>query len=533
MKARARGKASDAIKKLIALQPKTARIVRENKEQEVDVKDLKVGDIIIIRPGEKLAADGIIIEGKSSIDESMITGESFPVDKVPGDTVIGGTVNKTGSFKYRVTKVGKDTVLQQIISIVNKALSSKAPIQRLADLISGYFVPIVIIIAILTFIIWFIIMPQPVNLSFALVNFVSVLIIACPCALGLATPAAIMVAAGLGAENGILIKNAVSLEIAHKIKTIVLDKTGTITTGNPQVKDIITDMDKNNFLYYAASAENVSEHPLAQAIVKKAQELNINIVHPKEFQAFAGFGIHAEIDENPYTVLIGKENFLEDKGINTTKYREKIKELSQQGTTVVCMAINNNLEGIIEITDTIKPNATSAIKQMQDMGMEVIMLTGDNKSTAQAIAEQVNIKRVIAEVLPNQKANIIEQLKNKGTIVAMVGDGINDAPALVQANIGIAIGTGTDIAIESSDITLIKGDLQDVVKAIRLSKNTISIIKQNLFFAFIYNIVGIPIAAGVLYQFGISLNPVIAALAMALSSISVLSNSLRLRKIKI
>lgn len=527
LEAKAKGKTSQAIQRLIGLQPKTARVINENGEQDVEIENLQVGDIILVKPGEKIPVDGEIIEGTSSVNESMITGESLPIDKQIGDIVIGATINQTGSFKYKATKVGKDTMLQQIIRLIEQAQGSKAQIQRFADVISGYFVPVVIIIAIITFLLWFYLAPPAINLHYAIMNFVAVLIIACPCALGLATPTAIMVGTGVGAENGILIKSGASLETLHKVQTIILDKTGTITKGEPAVTDIITNMGQNDFLFYAASAEKNSEHPLSKAIIQKAEVEKISLIEPKNFQSLTGNGIRAMI--NGKNILLGNQNFMEQNKIDLDFLQEKQQFMNERKTTIF-VAIDNKIEGIIAIADTIKPESISAVTQLKELGLEVIMLTGDNIITAQAIAMQVGIDRVIAEVMPQDKANVVSQIQNEGKIVAMVGDGINDAPALVKADIGIAIGTGTDIAIESSDITLIKGNLQDVVNSIKLSQKTISIIKQNLFFSLFYNVLGIPIAAGILYpSFGILLNPMIAALAMAASSISVISNSLRLK----
>lgn len=528
LEAKAKSKTSQAIQRLIGLQPKTARVINENGEQDVDIENLKVGDIILVKPGEKIPVDGEIIDGTSSVNESMITGESLPIDKKIGDIVIGATINQTGSFKYKATKVGKDTMLQQIIRLIEQAQGSKAPIQRLADIISGYFVPVVIIIAIITFLLWFYLAPPAINLHYAIMNFVAVLIIACPCALGLATPTAIMVGTGVGAEQGILIKSGASLETLHKVQTIILDKTGTITKGESAVTDIITNMGQNDFLFYAASAEKNSEHSLSKAIIEKAEVEKISLIEPKDFQSMTGNGIRAMI--NGKNILLGNQNLMEQNKIDLDFLQEKQQFMDERKTSIF-VAIDNKVEGIIAIADTIKPESISAVKQLKELGLEVIMLTGDNIKTAQTIAVQAGIGRVIAEVMPQDKANIVSQIQNEGKIVAMVGDGINDAPALVKADIGIAIGTGTDIAIESSDITLIKGNLQDVVNSIKLSQKTISIIKQNLFFSLFYNVLGIPIAAGILYpSFGILLSPMLAALAMAASSISVISNSLKLRR---
>jgi Cu+-exporting ATPase len=528
LESKAKSRTSESIKKLIDLQPKISRILKDGIEQNIPTEELKVGDIIIVRPGEKIPVDGKILEGTSSVDESSITGESLPIDKISGDLVIGATINKTGSFKYTAEKVGKNTTLYQIIQLVQEAQGSKVPIQRFADIISGYFVPVVMIIAIITFVFWFDLAPKNIRLAYALINFVSVLIIACPCALGLATPTAIMVGTGKGAENGILIKSGESLETAHKINTIILDKTGTITKGEPEVTDIISDMDPMDILYFAASAERNSEHPLSKAIINKAEQKNIDLAYPHEFKALVGFGIEAKV--NGKDILIGNKKLFEEREINIESSVKKIDDLYKQGKTAIFVSINNILSGIIGIADTIKPDSAGAIQELKEMGLEVIMLTGDNKNTAEAIAKQAGIKRFVHDILPQDKAKIVKQIQSEGKIVAMVGDGINDAPALVQADVGIAIGRGTDIAIESSNITLMRSSLSSVVHTIKLSKQTIANIKQNLFFAFIYNVLGIPIAAGLFYPiFGILLNPMIAALAMALSSVSVVTNSLRLK----
>jgi Cu+-exporting ATPase len=530
LETRAKGQTSEAIKRLIGLQPKTARVMREGKEVDIPVQEVLVGDLVTVRPGEKIPVDGIVKEGRSFVDESMITGESIPVEKKAEDEVIGATINKSGSFKFEATKVGKDTALAQIIKLVQEAQGSKAPIQRLADVISGYFVPVVISIAILTFIIWFDFGPAPV-LTFALMNLVAVLIIACPCALGLATPTAIMVGTGKGAEKGVLIKGGESLETAHKINSIVFDKTGTLTKGEPEVTDIISFNNTlyKDILYYAGSAEKNSEHPLGEAIVRKAKQGNIELKEPEEFQSITGFGIEVKIGGK--NILLGNPDFLANRKIEIGDTALRSKELSEDGKTPIYLAIEGKVAAVIAIADTLKENSREAVSQLQKMGLEVVMLTGDNKKTAEAIAGKVGIKRVFSQVRPEDKVNQIKKLQNEGKVVAMVGDGINDAPALAQADIGIAIGTGTDVAMEASDVTLIKGDLSGVITAIKLSKKTIKIIRQNLFWAFFYNIIGIPIAAGVLYPFiGVLLNPMIASLAMAFSSVSVVSNSLRLRR---
>jgi Cu+-exporting ATPase len=533
LEARAKGRTSEAIRKLAGLQPKTARVIRNGQEVDIPVEEVLVDDLVVVRPGEKIPVDGIVKEGKSSVDESMITGESLPVSKDLGDEVIGATINKAGSFKFQATKVGKDTALAQIIKLVQDAQGSKAPIQRLADVIAGYFVPIVISIAILTFVIWFDFGPAP-SLTFALLNFVAVMIIACPCALGLATPTAVMVGTGRGAEQGILIKGGESLETAHKIDTIVFDKTGTLTRGEPEVTDVVgsSELTEREILKYAASAEKASEHPLGRAIVKKALERKIELVEPKNFKAIEGQGIEAEV--NGKNILIGNVKLLQDRKIGTGILAKKAEELAMEGKTGVYISVDNNASGLIAIADTLKESTSQAIQKLKKLGIEIVMLTGDNKRTAEAIAREAGIDKVLSEVLPEDKVHEIKKLQAMGKTVAMVGDGINDAPALAQADVGIAIGSGTDIAMEASDITLIKGDLRDVAAAIDLSKRTIRVIKQNLFWAFIYNTAGIPVAAGILYPFfKILLNPIIASVAMAFSSVSVVSNSLRLRRTRL
>jgi len=533
LEARAKGQTSEAIKKLMGLSPKTARVIREGKEMDIPVEEVLVGDTIIVRPGEKIPVDGIVKDGKSAVDESMITGESIPVKKKAGDEVMGATINKTGSFKFQATKVGKDTALAQIIKLVQDAQGSKAPIQRLADVISGYFVPIVISIAIATFVIWFNFGPFPA-LTFALLTFVAVMIIACPCALGLATPTAVMVGTGKGAEKGILIKGGESLETAHKLDTIVFDKTGTLTRGEPEITDIVTqnDYSEEEILKYAASAEKVSEHPLAEVIIKRAKEKKIELHDPKNFNAIEGHGIEAEVDGKK--VLLGNLKLMQKQQIVVRNLEEKAEELARDGKTPMYVSLEGKAAGLIAVADTLKENSLQAVEKLKKLGLEVIMLTGDNKKTAEAIARKAGIDRVLPEVLPEDKVHEIKSLQSGGRRVAMVGDGINDAPALAQADVGIAIGSGTDVAMEASDITLIKGDLRGVVSAIELSKRTIKIIKQNLFWAFFYNTAGIPLAAGVLYPFfGILLNPIFASAAMAFSSVSVVSNSLRLRRVKL
>ncbi|MDD5659259.1 MAG: copper-translocating P-type ATPase [Actinomycetota bacterium] len=534
--AKAKGRASDAIKKLLKLKPDNAIVVRDGNEIEIDIDDVRVGDIVIVKPGEKIPVDGIITEGYSDIDESMVTGESLPAEKKAGDEVIGATINTTGTFKFRTTKIGKDTVLNQIIKLVEDAQGSKAPIQKLADTVAGFFVPVVVGIAIITFTSWMIFGVNH-SFAFAIIRFVSVLVIACPCALGLATPTAIIVGTGKGAENGILIKDAQSLEIAHKLNTIVFDKTGTLTKGKPKVTDIYLNpecmiKDKKDLLFYAASSELRSEHPLGKAIVEKAFEEYIDLVEPSEFKSIGGKGIKAMVKGR--SILKGNIMLMKEMGISLNGIEEKSKTLAKQGKTPIFMSIDGVLCGIIAVADTLKDEALKVIEKLKKLNLEIVMLTGDNKNTAIAIAEQAGISKVISEVFPDNKANEIKKLQSDKKIVAMVGDGINDAPALAQADIGISLGTGTDIALESSSITLISGDLSGVLKAIRLSKHTIRIIRQNLFWAFFYNILLIPLAAGVLFPFyGILVDPMYAAAAMAFSSISVVSNSLRLKLYKL
>ncbi|MFC1937319.1 heavy metal translocating P-type ATPase [Chloroflexota bacterium] len=548
LEARARGQTSAAIKKLIGIQPKTALVMRDGNEMTIPVEEVQVGDLVLVRPGERVPVDGIIRRGYSSLDESMITGESIPVEKKVGDEVIGASINKTGSFEFESTKIGKDTALARIIRLVEEAQGSKAPIQRLADVIASYFVPIVIGIAVVTFVVWYFVGPQPAPLTFAFLNFIAVLIIACPCALGLATPTAIMVGTGKGAEHGILIRSAEALERAHKINAVLLDKTGTLTLGEPSVTDVIAapSSSQQEVLRLAAAAEHSSEHPLGEAIVKAAQEKNLEIAPASDFNAIPGHGIEASVAGEK--LLLGNLRLIQDRGLSLNGLEKEADKLVGEGKTVMFLGRNSQVVGIIALADTLKPDAREAVQTLQDMGIETIMITGDNRRTAEAIAAQVGIDRVLAEVLPEHKAEEVKKLQKQGEIVAMVGDGINDAPALAQADVGIAIGTGTDVAMETGDITLISGDLEGIATAISLSKRTMRTIKQNLFWAFAYNASLIPVAAGVLYlafgQTGVPsglrfilgehgfLNPILAAAAMAASSVTVVSNSLRLRRFK-
>ena len=546
LESRAKGRTSEAIKKLVSLTPKSALVIRNGKEQEISIDDVLVGDLIIVRPGERVPVDGIIRQGYSSVDESMVTGESIPVEKKVGDEVIGASINKTGSFQFEATRVGRDTTLARIIRMVDEAQGSKAPIQRLADVIASYFVPIVIGIAVITFIVWYFVGPVP-SLTYALLNFVAVLIIACPCALGLATPTAIMVGTGKGAEYGVLIKNGEALETCHKVKTVLLDKTGTLTKGEPVVTNIlpVSGFSDTELLRLAASLERVSEHPLGEAITKAALDRKLALSDPSDFNAIPGHGVGATIEGK--NVLLGNLRLMQERNISLDVLSDDVERLLGEGKTVMLLSQDNQVKGIIALADILKPEAKEAIQDLHKMGIETVMITGDNERTAEAIAGEAGIDRVLAEVLPEHKADEVRKLQEE-KVVAMVGDGINDAPALAQADIGIAIGTGTDIAMESGAITLIRGDLMGIVTAISLSKRTMRTIKQNLFWAFAYNVILIPVAAGVLYlAFGHSgvpsgahfilgeygfLNPMLAAAAMAASSITVVSNSLRLRGFK-
>jgi Cu+-exporting ATPase len=546
---RAKGRTSEAIKKLMGLQAKTARVIRNGKEQDIPVEEVLVGDIVLVRPGEKVPVDGVVTEGSSAVDESMLTGESLPVEKKVGDEVIGATLNKTGSFKFEATKVGKDTALAQIVRMVEEAQGSKAPIQRLVDVVSGYFVPAVMIIAVLTFVAWFDFGPDP-RLTYALVTAVTVLIIACPCALGLATPISLMVGVGKGAEQGILIKGGEALQTAQSLDAIVLDKTGTITKGTPELTDIVLgsqftvnssptlnpepsnlNESERELLRLAASVERTSEHPLAAAIVEGAKKRGVTLSDPRDFQAVPGHGVIAKVDE--HQVVLGNLKMMQQERVDLGELEEAARRLADEGKTPMYAAVDGIASGIMAVADTVKEDSAEAIQAFKALGLEVVMITGDNRRTAQAIARQVGIDRVMAEVLPEDKAHQVHLLQAEGKKVGMVGDGINDAPALAQADVGFAIGTGTDVAIEASDITLIKGSLKGVVTAVEVSKATMRNIKQNLFGAFIYNTLGIPVAAGLLYPFfGLLLSPLIAGAAMAFSSVTVVTNANRLRRFR-
>ncbi len=527
--ARAKGRASDAIKKLMGLAPRTARVLRDGQEIDLPIEQVQVGDVIRVRPGDKVPVDGVVLDGASSLDEAMLTGESLPVEKGPGDEVIGATINKSGSFTFRAIRVGKDTALAQIVKLVEEAQGSKAPIQRLADQISSYFVPAVLGLAALTFLVWYIFGPEP-RFTFALVSLISVLIIACPCALGLATPTAIMVGTGKGAEYGVLIRGGEALEGAHKVNAVVLDKTGTLTRGKPSVTDLITtgNVGEGELLRIVASAERGSEHPLGEAIVNYAVEQGLTLSSATDFKALAGHGITATVDGRK--LLVGNSRLMQTNSVGLNGLTEQAVALGSEGKTAMFVALDGELAGMLAVADTLKPESAQAVRELEALGLQVWMLTGDNAATAQAIASEVGIHNVLADVLPEQKAAKIKQLQAAGKVVAMVGDGINDAPALAQADLGVAIGTGADVAMEASDITLVGGDVRGVVTAIALSRRTISTIRQNLFWAFIYNVVLIPVAAGLLFPLlGLLLNPVMAAAAMGMSSVSVVSNSLRLR----
>jgi Cu+-exporting ATPase len=548
LEARAKGRTNEAIKKLAGLQPKTARVVRGGEEVDVPVEDVEVGDVVGVRPGEKIPVDGWVLSGESAVDESMITGEPIPVTKREGDEVIGATMNTSGSFRLEATRVGKDTALSQIMELVEEAQGSKAPIQRLADRISGVFVPAVIGVAAITFVVWLLLGPEPA-LTFALLNTVAVLIIACPCAMGLATPTSIMVGTGKGAESGILIRGGEALEGAHKLDTVVLDKTGTLTSGTPELTDIMVEdgVSEEELLRLIASAERGSEHPLGEAIVRGAKDRGLALTEAEEFQAVSGSGIRASVEGRQ--ILIGNGRFLAEDGVAEDGLVPKSEDLARDGKTPIFVAVDGVPAGLVAVADVVREESRDAIERLHSLGLEVAMLTGDNKRTAEAIARQLGVDRVLAEVRPDDKAAEVKRLQAEGKKVGMVGDGINDAPALAQADVGIAIGTGTDVAMEAGDLTLISGDVRGVARAIMLSKATVRNIKQNLFWAFAYNVALIPVAAGVLYplfsdgsvpeilrpvlgEYGF-LNPVLAAVAMALSSVTVVSNALRLRRVKV
>ncbi len=525
-----KGKASDAIRKLLDLQPKLATVVKNGVEAEVPVEQVQVDDVVMVRPGEKVPVDGIVVEGHSSVDQSMVTGESIPIEKKVGDEVIGATINKAGLLKVKATKVGSDSALSQIVKMVEEAIVSQAPIQRMADRISSFFVPVVVTIAVGSFLFWYFGWGLPFALAFVVL--VSVLIVACPCALGIATPAAIMIGASKGAQNGVLIKNGEYLEKAHKLTTVIFDKTGTLTKGEPSLTDVVGfDSGEDLVLQMAAAAEVGSEHPLGEAIVRGARERGLSIDNAEGFEAMAGQGVRATVGGR--AVLLGNRKLMEVNGILTAVAEERMKALEEDGKTAMLVAVDGSLKGVVAVADTVKENAPAAIKQLQSMGIEVVMLTGDNRRTADAIARKLGITKVLAEVLPGDKAKVVGELKGEGKVVAMVGDGVNDAPALAASDVGIAIGSGTDIAKETGGVVLMRSDVNDVAKAIILSKKVVRKIKENLFWAFAYNIILIPIAAGVLYPpFGLLLNPIFAAIAMAASSVTVTMNSMLLNRWK-
>ena len=532
MEIKAKGRTSDAIKKLIGLQAKTARVLRDGQEVAIPVEEVVAGDIVIVRPGEKIPVDGVVVSGSSAVDESMITGESIPVEKREGDEVIGTTINKTGAFRFRATKVGKDTALASIIRMVQDAQATKVPIQRIVDVVSGYFTPAVIILAIAGFVVWYLFGPAPA-LTYALVVAVTTLIIACPCALGMATPMSLTTGIGLGAQNGVLIRGGESLQRAKELRTIVLDKTGTITHGKPALTDVlvVNGFAEDEALRPAAAVEKASEHPLAQAIVEGAQQRGLTLSEALDFQAIPGHGVVGTVDGR--TVLLGNLKLMRERGIDVAALEGEARRLADEGKTPMYLAIDGIAAGIVAVADTVKPDSAQAIAALRKMGIEVVMITGDNERTARAIARQVGVDRVLAEVLPQDKAHEVQKLQLEGKVVGMVGDGINDAPALAQSDVGFAIGTGTDVAIEASDITLIKGSLRGVVTAIQISRATMRNVYKNLVGAFIYNTIGIPIALGLLFPFlGILLSPIMAAAAMSFSSVTVISNANRLKRFR-
>ena len=532
LEVKAKGKTSEAIKKLVGLQAKTARVVRDGKEVDIPVEEVIVGDHVVVRPGDKVPVDGVVVTGSSSLDESMITGESIPVEKTEGDEVIGATLNKTGSFTFEATRVGKDTALSNIIRMVQDAQGSKAPIQRVVDQVAAYFVPTVMILGLLAFIAWYNVGPEP-RIVFSIIVLVTTLIIACPCALGLATPTSLTVGIGKGAENGILIRSGDALQTAKRLNAIVLDKTGTITKGEPELTDVISlgDFDDDKLLALTATLEKGSEHPLGEAIVRGAEARHLALTAAVDFAAIPGHGVYGRVDG--HELLLGNAKLLRDRGIDSTDLTADWERLAADGKTPMYIAVDNQPAGLIAVADTVKEDSMSAVHALQSMGLEVVMITGDNERTAKAIAKRVGIERVLADVLPQEKAHEVKKLQLEGKVVAMVGDGINDAPALAQADVGMAIGTGTDVAIEASDITLIKGNLSGVVTAMQISRATMRNVHQNLFGAFIYNVLGIPVAMGVLYPFtGLLLSPLIAAGAMAFSSVTVVTNANRLRYFK-
>ncbi len=530
---KARSKTGAAIKALLGLAPKSARRIQNGKEEDIPIEQVKPGDLLRIRPGEKVPVDGVVMEGASSIDESMVTGESIPVEKKQGDPVIGATVNGTGTLIMRAEKVGAETLLAQIVHMVAEAQRSRAPIQKLADIVAGYFVQIVVAGAVITFIVWSWVGPEP-RMAYALVNAVAVLIIACPCALGLATPMSIMVATGKGATGGVLFKNAEAIEVMKKVNTLVVDKTGTLTVGKPKLVEIIPakGFDEKTVLYFAASIERGSEHPLAEAIVSGADEKGVSLTNVESFESITGKGVTGKIDGRE--VALGNRKLFEDLGMDPGALSKKAERMRKEGITVMFIAVDKKLVGLVGVADPIKETTPDAIQHLHGEGIRIVMLTGDSRTTAEAVTKKLGIEDVIAEVLPDQKAEVVKSLQKEGRFVAMAGDGINDAPALAQAHVGIAMGTGTDVAMESAGVTLVKGDLRGILRARRLSRATMSNIKQNLFWAFIYNTLGVPVAAGVLYPFlGILLSPIIAAAAMSFSSVSVVANALRLRRVKL